>query len=84
MTLVIAALAAALLLSLYDSTVTGPGWARIILAGLLATGATYLLEAERWWLEGLAAGFLAVVAVAAHQWVLVQRDRGMMAAMARR
>lgn len=85
--LLVAALAAALVVTLYDSLVTGPGWARILLTGAAAMVAYLQLDEGAWRrviVGGLAAGFVALVLLAVLQYLLVLRDASMTSVLRRR
>lgn len=81
----IAALAAGLLLHLYDQLVTGPAWARTLLSLLLALGpAYYLVRSVDAVLLAAAAALVANVVVALLQWLQVARDAQMTSVLRRR
>lgn len=85
--LLIAALFAAFLLYLYDTLVTGPSWARTLLAGILGSAGLYAQDVGRvnpHLILGPAAGFAAMLGVAVLQLCQVQRDTKMMQAFGRR
>ena len=84
--LLVASLAAAFFLYLYDSLIVGPTAARIVLGGALGvTGMIALGDLHRptYPIYGLAAGAVALLLVSIMQWLLVSRDATVMQ-MARR
>lgn len=87
MALLVASLAAALVIYLYDSYVSGPPVARLMLAtipaglSLLAFGYGEPVSDVPW---VLAATFLGLVEVAFLQWLQVARDAAMTSVMRRR
>lgn len=87
MELLVAALAAAMVITLYDTLVSGPPFARVMLTAVVA-GPCYIFLDERTLAEDIvgaaAASFIALLLLAVLQWILVQRDAAMTSVLRRR
>ena len=85
--LLVASLAAAFFLYLYDSLVVGPTAARIVLAGALGVCGMLAIgdvHHPTYPIYGIGAGSVALLLVSVMQWLLVARDVAVMQITRRR
>lgn len=87
--LLVAVLWTAFWLYLYDSVLTGPTWARTLLAGLWGALGVQSQQGDNWidagqLTAGVGAGVLGMLLVALLQWLQVARDAQMTSVLRRR